>query len=56
MVAGLGFLAGGVITAQTGFSATAGAVLTPALLLLAVFVVGICVSMWRRATTSLHPA
>ena len=53
VVAGLGFLAGGVVTAQTGFSATAGTVLTPALLLLAVFLVGVCVSMWRRATRRL---
>lgn len=50
VVAGLGFLAGGVVTAQTGFSVTAGAVLTPALLLMVVFVVGVCVSMWRHAT------
>jgi hypothetical protein len=51
VVAGLGFLAGGAVTAQTGFSATAGRVLTPALLLLLVFVVGVCVSMWRHAAT-----
>jgi hypothetical protein len=55
VVAGLGFLAGGVVTAQTGFSTTAGAVLTPALLLLVVFVAGVCVSMWRRATPRLVP-
>jgi hypothetical protein len=54
-MAGLGFLAGGVVTAQTGFSATAGTLLTPALLLLVVFVVSVSVSMWRHATTSLDP-
>ena len=52
VVAGLAFLVGGVVTAQTGFSAGAVLVLTPAALLLAVFVVGICVSMWRRASPS----
>ncbi|QWZ10116.1 hypothetical protein KRR39_10485 [Nocardioides panacis] len=56
VVAGLGFLAGGAVTAQTGFSATAGTVLTPALLLLLVFVVGVCVSMWRHAATRLTPS
>ena len=49
VLAGLAFLAGGVVTAHTGFSPAAGRVLTPALLLLAVFVIGVCVSMWRRA-------
>jgi hypothetical protein len=49
VLAGLAFLVGGVVTAQAGFSSDAGLVLTPALLLLAVFIVGICVSMWRRA-------
>jgi len=52
VVAGLAFLVGGVVTAHTGFSAEAGRFLTPAVLLLAVFVVGICVSMWRRASPS----
>ena len=52
VVAGLAFLVGGVVTAHTGFSAAAGLVLRPALLLLAVFVVGICVSMWQRASPS----
>jgi hypothetical protein len=56
VVAGLGVLAGGVVTAQTGFSASAGTVLTPALLLLTVFVVGVCVSMWRHATAPLAPS
>jgi hypothetical protein len=56
VVAGLGFLAGGVVTARTGFSATAGTVLTPALLLLLVFVVGVCVSMWRQGATRLAPS
>ena len=38
--------------AEKWFSAEAVLVLTPAALLLAVFVVGICVSMWRRASPS----
>ena len=57
VVAGLAFLVGGVVTAHTGFSPAAGRFLTPALLLLAVFLVGACVSMWRRAgrdVTSSH--
>ena len=49
VLAGIAFLIGGVVTAQSGFSSDAGLVLTPALALLAVFIVGICVSMWRRA-------
>jgi hypothetical protein len=52
VLAGVAFLVGGVITAQAGFSSHAGSVLTPALLLLAVFVVGICISMWRHATVT----
>ena len=55
-LAGLAFLAGGWVTAHTGFSPQAGLFLTPALLLLAVFVVGACVSMWRRAGTDLADA
>lgn len=50
VLAGVGFLVGGVVTAHAGFSSEAGVFLTPALLLLAVFVIGICVSMWRAAT------
>lgn len=49
VLAGLAFLVGGVVTAHSGFSDGAGLFLTPALLLLAVFVVVSCVSMWRRA-------
>jgi hypothetical protein len=55
VLAGIGFLIGGVITAETGFSSHAGSVLTPALLLLAVFIVGICISMWRHATVTTQP-
>ncbi len=47
ILAGLAFLIGGVVTAHTGFSSDAGRDLTPALLLLAVFITGICISMWR---------
>jgi hypothetical protein len=49
VLAGVGFLVGGVVTAHAGFSSDAGLVLTPALALLAVFIIGICVSMWRAA-------
>jgi hypothetical protein len=49
VVAGVAFLVGGVVTANAGFSSDAGYVLTPSLLLLAVFIFGICISMWRRA-------
>ncbi len=47
VLAGAAFLVGGVITARTGFSPSAGRFLTPALLLLAVFLVGVSISMWR---------
>lgn len=53
VAAGVGFLGGGLVTAHSGFSSRAGLFLHPALLLLATFVVGICVSMWRRAG---HPS
>jgi hypothetical protein len=49
VLAGLGFLVGGVVTANAGFSSDAGLVLTPTLALLAIFIIGICVSMWRAA-------
>ena len=48
-VAGLAFVAGGTVTAHTGFSATSGWFLTPATVLLAVFLVGIVILMWRRS-------
>lgn len=48
-LAGLAFVAGGTVTAHTGFSATSGWFLTPATVLLAVFVVGIVILMWRRS-------
>jgi len=47
-LAGLGYLAGGVVTAYTGFSETAGTVLLAPLLLSAVFLLGSCVWMWRH--------
>ena len=40
-------------TATTGFSPQSSTILQPALLLLAVFVVGTYVSMWRKDTRSL---
>jgi len=46
-VAGVAFLVGGVVTASTGFSPESGVFLGPGSILLAVFVVGVCVSMWR---------
>jgi hypothetical protein len=49
IVAGAGFLVGGVITSRTGFSPDSGRFLTPALLLSAVFVIGTAVSLQRAA-------
>jgi hypothetical protein len=46
-LAGVGFLAGSVTVARTGFSAEADRILLPALLLSAVFVLGAAWSMWR---------
>ena len=51
VLAGLGFLAGGVSTGHSGFSAESGVFLTPALLLMVVFVAGSSVSMWRQASS-----
>jgi len=51
IVAGVAFVAGGVSTAHTGFSPSSGTFLVPATLLLAVFLVGVLTSMWRRAST-----
>jgi hypothetical protein len=50
-VAGAGFLVGGVVASQTGFSPDSGRFLTPALLLSAVFLIGTSVSL-RRASVS----
>jgi len=50
VLAGLAFLAGGVITGHSGFSADSGVFLTPALLLMVVFIAGTGISMWRRAS------
>ena len=47
--AGAGFLATGVITAETGFSDEAQRVVLPATLAMAIFLIGSFVSMWRRA-------
>jgi hypothetical protein len=52
VLAGLAFLVGGVVTGHTGFSAESGAFLTPALVLMVVFLTGSCISMWRRAAIS----
>jgi hypothetical protein len=48
-LAGLSFVAGGTVTAHTGFSATSGWFLTPATVLLAVFLIGVVILMWRRS-------
>lgn len=50
-VAGVAFVAGGVSTAHTGFSSASGTFLTPATLLLAVFLMGVFTTMWRRGET-----
>jgi Domain of unknown function (DUF4386) len=49
VVTGVGIIAGGTMTAHSGFSAAAGLILTPATVLLAVFLVGIFIVMWRRS-------
>ena len=51
-VAGIGYVAGGVVTAHTGFSPQAAGILNAALLPSVVFLFGIAVSMWRRATSA----
>jgi hypothetical protein len=48
-IGGAGWLAGGVVTAHTGFSMAASRVLTGPLLLTIVFLIGACVLMWRRS-------
>jgi hypothetical protein len=47
--AGIGFLAGGVTTAHTGFSTEASTVLVAPLVLGIVFLLGASVCMWRRS-------
>ena len=47
VLAGVGLLAGGVLTAHTGFSSTASAVLLGPSLLLLVLVLGASVPLWR---------
>ncbi len=49
---GLGFLAGGVVAAHTGFSALAGTVLLGPTVLGATFLIGAAVCMWRRSSTA----
>ena len=55
-LAGVTMIAGGTVTARTGFSAQAGLILTPATVLLAVFVVGTFTLMGRRNRTVRPPA
>jgi hypothetical protein len=50
-LAGLGALFGGWMTAHTGFSMAASRFSLPTVVLLAVFVVGVCFLMWRDAAT-----
>ena len=47
VLAGIGYLTGGVVTALTGFSATAGTLLLPPLALGVVFLLGSCAWLWR---------
>jgi hypothetical protein len=47
VAAGIGFLAGGTITALTGLSSQAATALAAPAVLSVVFVVGSCASMWR---------
>jgi len=49
-LAGIGFLVAGVVTARTGFSGDADSAVLPATLFGTVFLVGVFVSMWRRAS------
>jgi hypothetical protein len=55
-LAGVTIIAGGTVTARTGFSAQAGLILAPATVLLAVFVVGTFILMWRHRSTGRLPA
>jgi hypothetical protein len=52
IVGGLSFVAGGVVTADSGFSSQAATVLAPASLALAAFFLSIGVVMWRRASAA----
>jgi len=51
VTAGAAFVAGGISTAHTGFSAASGTLLMPATLLLVVFLGGVFTTMWRRGST-----
>jgi len=51
-VSGLGFLAGGVVAAHTGFSALTGTVILGPVVLGTVFLLGAAVCMWRRSSTA----
>lgn len=50
-LAGVSMMAGGTTTAHTGFSQQAGLILLPATVLLAVFLIGTFILMWRRRAT-----
>jgi hypothetical protein len=52
--AGLAFIAGGVATAHTGFSPAAGRFLLPGTILLALFLIGAIVLMWRHGNAGLR--
>ena len=49
-VSGLGFIAGGVVAAYTGFSALVGTVILGPFVLGTVFLLGAAVCMWRRSS------
>jgi hypothetical protein len=53
-VSGLGFIAGGVVTAHTGFSPLAGNVLLGPVVLGAIFLLGAAVCMWRRDSSTVR--
>jgi hypothetical protein len=54
-VAGLGFVAGGTATSHTGFSPMSGWFLTPATLLLAIFLVGVVILMLAAKQVNRNP-
>ena len=50
VLAGVGALTGGWVTAHTGFSMSASRFSLPTVVSLAVFVLGVCAVLWRRAS------
>jgi hypothetical protein len=52
VLAGVGLVAGGVSVAHTGFSMEAAMILNGPFILGALFIIALCVSMWRRSVGS----